>query len=100
MVFSGVGCVIHGWGRDCDGGKRVAESGGEKEGCSGWGFVRSGLILDLPFGFFCGLLLGLLLDLLSVPGADYGGSAWSVPAVVMPSSQPPPGLSGRLLPVV
>ena len=94
MVFVGVGCKMHGGVCVCDGGKQVAGPGGGKEGCSGWGLVRSGLLLDLPFGFLCGLLLGLLLDLLSVPGADYGGSAWSVPAVVMPSSRPPPGLSG------
>ena len=94
MVFARVECMMHGGEQVCDGSKRVTGPGGGKEGYSGWGLVCSGLLLDLPFGFLCSILLGLLLDLLSVHGADYGGSAWSVPAVVMPSSRPPPGLSG------
>ena len=85
---------MHGGGRVCDGGKRVTGPGGGKEGCSGWDLVRSGLLLDLPFEFLHGLLLGLLFNLLSVPGADCVGSASPVPVVVMPSSRPPRGLSG------
>ena len=58
MVFVGVGCKMHGGVCVCDGGKWVAGPGGGNEGCSGWGLVRSGLLLDHPFGFLCGLLLG------------------------------------------